>query len=211
MIDKTEGIDAYICYLAVQSHFTRKGYDYFKYGGRVNASESSYLKRKDRWFFVKLRRKFKKDIDMRNFLVAQFSTKDKVWIGDLFDREADETYRAWLKKREGITQLFNQDMTKLCDALLFNDLQFNALFECPGGQHPMVLKWLISDEISVETFVILDSIFNLCEYLDNNIVEKMVWPKWKQKIKKYAPFVLFESDKCREILTERINFYEFTQ
>ena len=42
-----EGFKAYKLYLAVKNHFTTS-YDYFKYNGKVNAKEDSFLKRRDK-------------------------------------------------------------------------------------------------------------------------------------------------------------------
>ena len=40
-------IDVYKTYLAFKNHFTKKSYNYFKYGGKSKASVQAYNKRKD--------------------------------------------------------------------------------------------------------------------------------------------------------------------
>ena len=43
-----EPIDVYIMYCAMKAHFSRKDYDFFKYGGKTKVSRDSFWKRKDR-------------------------------------------------------------------------------------------------------------------------------------------------------------------
>jgi len=45
-----EGLNAYSTYLAIRNHF-KTNYDYFKYRGKLKVSETSFLKRKDKFFF----------------------------------------------------------------------------------------------------------------------------------------------------------------
>ena len=44
------GFDCYRTYLAFKNHFTKDNFDYFKYGGKTNATTSSFNKRKDKYF-----------------------------------------------------------------------------------------------------------------------------------------------------------------
>ena len=53
-----EGFDAYCLYLAVNNHFHTDSYDFFKYNGKVSAKLESFLKRKDKYHFAKLSRKY---------------------------------------------------------------------------------------------------------------------------------------------------------
>ena len=46
-----EGWQAYQMYLGLKLLFT-SDYDYNQYGGKTRASKSSFLKRKDRYFFA---------------------------------------------------------------------------------------------------------------------------------------------------------------
>ena len=48
------GFDCYRTYLAFKNHFTKDNFDYFKYGGKTNATTTSFNKRKDKYFFEKM-------------------------------------------------------------------------------------------------------------------------------------------------------------
>ena len=39
------GFDCYRTYLAFKNHFTKDNFDYFKYGGKTNATTTSFNKR----------------------------------------------------------------------------------------------------------------------------------------------------------------------
>ena len=55
-----EGADAYRTYLAIRNHF-KTDYDFFKYNGKMKVSNDSFLKRRDKFFFAKLERKYRKN------------------------------------------------------------------------------------------------------------------------------------------------------
>ena len=60
------GFDCYRTYLAFKNHFTKDNFDYFKYGGKTNATTTSFNKRKDKYFFEKMSRQ-KKDEDIVDY------------------------------------------------------------------------------------------------------------------------------------------------
>ena len=74
-----EAIDVYIMYCAMKAHFSRKDYDFHKYGGKTKVSRDSFWKRKDRFFFVKLSKKYKTEIEIRNYF-EQFVIEMKPFI-----------------------------------------------------------------------------------------------------------------------------------
>ena len=49
-----DAFQAYTLYLALKQHFTPgRGYDFFKYNGKTNASKNAFETRKDKYFFHK--------------------------------------------------------------------------------------------------------------------------------------------------------------
>ena len=61
--------DTYKEYLAYKNHFTKEKYDYQRYGGKSRAKIDSFYKRKDRYFFEKMSRKYK-DPEIKDFFLA---------------------------------------------------------------------------------------------------------------------------------------------
>ena len=56
------GYNAYKTYVALKNHFTSDSYDYFKYKGKARVKEETFLKRKDKFFFEKIEKKYQEDL-----------------------------------------------------------------------------------------------------------------------------------------------------
>ena len=70
-------IEAYQMYLALRLHFTTENYDYFKYNGKVSASLKSFDKRKDKYLFKKLTKKYDESTIL-NYYIANFIEGNKI-------------------------------------------------------------------------------------------------------------------------------------
>ena len=95
------GFDVYKTYLAIKLHFQSDSYDYYKYGGKVNAKLDTFTKRKDRYFFHKLSRTYS-DTDIIDYFVSNFVSNTNLWIGDIIGRSGDDNYKTWTKKIEAL-------------------------------------------------------------------------------------------------------------
>ena len=126
------GFEVYKMYLALKLHFTSDTYDYFQYGGSAKASQRSFDQRKDKFFFVKLSRKFK-DFELRDFFVANFLAEDKVYPATLV-REGAKNYAEYIKRKESLSYRFKEDVGTL------HDLQedFEGLFNVSSVHPPLV-------------------------------------------------------------------------
>ncbi len=58
MRTKVKGFEVYTMYVAMKAHFKTKSYDFVEFGGRIRSRVSSYEKRKDKYYFEKLARKY---------------------------------------------------------------------------------------------------------------------------------------------------------
>jgi hypothetical protein len=189
--------EAYQKYLAMKQHFTQKGYDYFKYNGKTNASVTSFETRKDKYYFHKLS---KKD-DVENFLMVNLIDNPHIWIGELFDEKAEAQYLNWKKKQESLSYIFKTELNALHEDL-------NKNFEVEGGQHPYILKQYLRKNISLETFVIVDDVLKFAKYFNKNIEDTIIWPGVEMKMIKYRAFLKYDKFKMRKILKEK--FYAET-
>ena len=61
----------------------------------------------------------------------------------------------------------------------------------------------MQEEISLETVVILNSIFGFIDRESKNISDTIIWPDTRRLIEKYTPFVNFNVDKCKKLLTKK--------
>ena len=196
---KVTPFETYQSYLSMKSHFTNRKYDFFRYGGKSRATMASFNKRKDKYWFEKTSRKYS-DEQIVDFLLANFVTTDNpknLWIGEIIN-SGERTYADWVRRQQSITYLFKEESNILLDRHELNDL-----FECVKG-HPIILKKFLGGEISLETFVIFDIIFNFSEKFDEKLLDP-VWETVSLKIRKYKPFLNINVFNFKKILREIVN------
>ena len=196
---KVTPFETYQSYLSMKSHFTNRKYDFFRYGGKSRATMASFNKRKDKYWFEKTSRKYS-DEQIVDFLLANFVTTDNpknLWIGEIIN-SGERTYADWVRRQQSITYLFKEESNILLDRHKLNDL-----FECVKG-HPIILKKFLGGEISLETFVIFDIIFNFSEKFDEKLLDP-VWETVSLKIRKYKPFLNINVFNFKKILREIVN------
>lgn len=187
-----QGYNAYITYLALKQHFTTN-YDFVKYRGKVKANQDSFLKRRDKFFFAKLEKRYKKD-ELIYFFVSNFVDHDNVWAGNLVSDHSEEVYNAWKKRIQSLSYNFTQQ----CEMLAEYD--FNSLFEVKEYQHPQLLRMYMQKNIHPETMIIIDSCVGYLKIWDKEIDDDLIWPKQKLLLEKYKPFMSFDKDKYKKIM-----------
>jgi hypothetical protein len=178
--------------LALKAHFTRASYDFFKYGGKTNASVSSYETRRDRYQFEKLAR----NPDPLTVLVAHLSANPNVWIGDISPNS--DTCKEFVRRSSALAYSFKTDLGKIRESL-------DANLAVPGGQHPYLLSALIGHEVSLETVCILQSLYNFIPYWDEEILDPVIWPEQRMRIMKMMPFLEFDREKLKEVCSEQFD------
>ena len=187
------GFEVYKMYLALKLHFTSDTYDYFQYGGNAKASQVSFDQRKDKFFFVKLSRKFK-DFELREFFVANLTAEDKVYPATLV-REGAKNYADYTKRKESLSYHFKEDVATLHDT----HNRFDDLFKVEGV-HPPLLKSFLGGRICLETLTIFNKLFQYVPQFDKIIKEEIVWKPLRNKVVKYDPFLPVDLGKYKRIV-----------
>jgi hypothetical protein len=83
-------------------------------------------------------------------------------------------------------------------SLLFSIVDdFNSIFSCQNGQHPVLLKNFLAKRISVETMVILQGLLNYVRKWDKELEDDLVWPDSRRLIVKYGAFLDYDKEKCK--------------
>ena len=189
--------DVYKTYLGLKNHFTKEKYDYHKYCGKSRATVQSFYKRKDRFWFEKVSRQ-KTDQEVIDFFVSNFITctdPSKLWIGEMI-REGEGRYTEWKKRTQSLTYLFREETGSI-----FTDNNFDAMFSLEGTSHPQILKEYLRNNISIETFVILDRILGFRENWDKKLQDP-VWETVSLRMKKYSPFLNINVPRYKKVLQE---------
>jgi len=191
-----EAIDAYKTYVALKNHFTSSTYDYFKYNKKTNVSFDSFQKRRDKIFFAKLGNR--KDTYLEEFLVSNFIDDPRVWIGELLSEEAENKYKEWKKKQESLSYVFRNEIEFLSEYDTKEKL--NAFFAVPeDGTHPKIFLMLMRKEISMETYLILDSILHFSKKYDR-MYNDLIYKEVSNQCKKYLPFLNLDIQKQKKTL-----------
>ena len=192
--------DAYKLYLAIKLHFTTANYDYFKHNAKVNSSLNAFLKRNDRFFFHKLATKYGDDLMM--YFVSNFVDRPKTWVGDLVRSDGDTIYNKWRKYNESFSYNFRNDCVFIRNVIDGDSIRFDDIFSVVGGQHPRMLRLLLSGKISIQSLIIFDKILSFVNRWDKEIKETVIWPEKSFKIAKLRPFVNVNTTKCKFIMKE---------
>ena len=189
----------YIEYLALKSHFTNLKYNYFLYNKKVRASESSFNRRKDRYFFEKSSRKYN-DKEIVDFLVSNFVATDNpqnLWIGSIIN-SGERNYSEWMKRQQSLTYLFKEQSEEL-----LSEIKLEDAFNCSKG-HPPILKKYLAGKIGIETLVIYDIMFKFANVFDKKLLDP-IWETVSLKISKYKPFLNINAFNYKQLLREIVN------
>lgn len=203
------GFELYKTYLALKAHFTQDSYDFFKYGGKTRAKHSTFENRKDRYFFEKLA----KSIDGQtafNYMLANIIHSDRLWIGEMFDNKCDTIYKDWQKRQQSLSYVFEQDCDKILNQVENKKTSFDNMFQCQRHQHPEIFKLLLQQEISIEGFIILDSILGFFDDFDTCLPDDVMWKTTGKKCRRYKPFLpaCKNTPHYRKIIRDKLRKYE---
>ena len=202
-MEEGTGFAAYAIYNSIHLHFTSSSYNYHKYNGKTNVSKDSFLKRKDKYHFYKLSRRFSLE-ELVNFYVSNFIDNEIKWIGDISGEDGESCYLKWKKRKESLSYIFQNDIDFLLDRVNKPD----ELLVVKSGNYPKLLEVTMQGSIEVETTCILNKLMNFLPMWDKKVSDDIIWPDWKMKIEKYTPFIEFSETKYKLLLTQKIKDHE---
>lgn len=192
------GYDLYCTYQAIKLHFTSESYNFFHYDGKTRVSIDAFQKRRDKFLFHRLARKYRDD-EMVPFLVANFVHSDDNWTKSLLEEEAEETYKDWKRTTDSMSKIYVEDLQKIATKETFNDL-----FKVEDGQFPKLLVHFMQNDVTLETMVILNNIFDFIKIWDKKISDDIIYPKISRKIRKYGSFLNVNVDKYKILTKETL-------
>lgn len=195
--------DAYLLYNALNLHFSSDSYDAIKYNYKTSARQKTFLQRKDRFFFAKLAKAYPERQQLIDFYVANLSK----WGSPLhtFGGRGDDyekTYTEWLRRMDSLTYIFGQEMDKLAEYCKKNNLRFDDLLVPKGNVVPIIQLWA-SEEISLESVVILNQLTRFMDHAHKRVSDTIYWPIFHRKVYKYSPFIRVDAKKFRAIVLSR--------
>ena len=179
---KNNGYQAYQIYQSLKLHFTTD-YDAVKYNYKTSVKQSSFDRRRDRYFFEKLSRRFNKE-ELIHYFTANLIENQKVWIGDM----SDDIYSAYVARYDKLTYMFDEDVK-----FLYNKgYTFDQL--CSTTENYSVnplLEALRAHEIRPETVVLLDILVNFLKRLRTILSDPLgINKEMIDMLIKYKPIML---------------------
>lgn len=184
-----DGFAAYKYYLAIRNHFKTKSYDVFKYRGKVTATKSEFLARKDVGVFNRLASQFNEQ-ELTEYMVANHVQGASDF--GVFDLERGRSlYRDWKQSMDNLERNFEIDLQTMCD---ITDIK--KVFVLPKtGKHSPLIRFYLSRKIRVETLIMLDYLTGFRLQYDKMLAKDLVWPDISFTMEKYKPFIVYDKSK----------------
>ena len=181
-----EPIDVYLMYCAMKAHFGNTDYDFITYRGKSRVSRDSFYKRKDRFFFVKLSRKYKEYNEIRDYFISNF-IKDRNGYISSFN---NENYENWKIRRYSFYGIFSEEIKPFVK-------EFNPLFEVKKSEHPKLMKEFLGGRLSLETLIVLDELVKFTKKWNQKLKDDIVWSDLKKIMNDYKRFLTIDKNKYR--------------
>jgi hypothetical protein len=180
--------ETYQTYLALKSHFT-SNYDFYKYNGKVSASETAFRKRKDSLFFGKVGL----HDNPFEFLLCHVSNNPKVYIRDIaYKKSAQLEYEDWKKRFDNPLFFYEQELKELVPKWK----------RVKKGQHPFALKAYLTGDLSLNSFCMFMSFDQTLEKYNDVLSNDIIWHDIKQLVTNYRPFLKYDQNKVNQITRE---------
>jgi hypothetical protein len=195
---ENSGYATFCLYNALKLHFT-SSYDYFKYNGKTNVSQNTFLTRKDKYTFYRLSRKYNLE-ELRDYLVSNFVYGEAKWVGDMTGPDGEDCYKKWQKNMQSLTYRFENDIVGILNEVDSPE----EWLRVKDGQYPMLLNEVLQGTIQLETLVIMNDIMGFFPMWEKRIEDDVVFPTLIMKYKKYQPFLSYDRPKFKNILKEKI-------
>jgi len=190
-------VDIYLMYCAMKAHFGKGKYDFVQYEGKTKVSRNSFYKRKDKYFFARLAKKYDDPKEIQNWLLSNFIKDKRGYIANF----SDENYDSWRLKREGFFDMFAVEMHSLVQ-------EFEPLFEVHSDTHPKLLKEYLGKRVSIETMIVLEVLVDYCDNWDKHLSEDIVWQDTRKLMKDYKRFLTIDPRKYKMKLLKLIEEFD---
>lgn len=194
------GYKAYRYFLALKLHFTTDKFNVFENKGNVRGSFETFQARADKYLFDKLARKFNNDKDLIQFIVAQFVYNNSNFIYEL--EQADDNYIQWIKVKESITRVFQDDLNELLLQHEKNGYTTDEIFNCTINDFPIIIKLYLGRRINPQTICILSHLNqSIAEWLNNPNLALVLESDIRMLYKMHG-FFKYDKDKILKLYNE---------
>jgi len=195
-----DGFKAYKYYIAIKLHFTKDSFDVFTNRGSVKGTREAFNARNDRYIFEKLARKFPVDRDIIQYYVSNFAYGNESVVYDL--AEAEENYAEWNKRKQSITKIFADDLSKILMDAYKRKIKESSIINFTLNQYPSILNLYLGKQIGIETLRIIDDFENLLGTWKQHSSMLLLWENEIRKVEKIRGFVNYDKDKVLTVFNQ---------
>lgn len=188
------GYEAFSIFHVLKLHFTTN-YDYFKYNGKCNISVDTFEKRKDKYHFYKLSRKYEAE-EFKQFVISNLLKDTNIWAGNLLEDSAREFHMARMARIQSLSYHFRNDCQRIKEVSDFNSCLKTT------GDYPILLTMATQGDVSDETVCILNYLVNFLPMWSRKINDTIRWPLVYKKWMCYTPFIEFDKAKFKKLALE---------
>lgn len=199
LMSNDKAINAYRMYLAVKLHFMSDSYNITEHRDNVRVSYKKFAERNQQSLYEKFADKFDNKHDMAQYLIANFAYgawgKTDIVYGTA---EADQNINEWNRRKQSITQILKNDLSKIRLHLESNNMKIVSDLESKYPCIPQLFQLYLGNHITIETLVMIDKFH---PFLDNwKINLASLFKDEIRRVVKVRPFVKFEELKIKPIV-----------
>lgn len=191
------GFKAYKYYLALKLHFTKEKFNVFENRGNLKVSFDTYRSRNDSYLFEKLARKYPKDQDFIQYVVANFAYGNINFIYD--EALAQAYYTQWIKIKESITKSFSDDISTIMYESVKHGVSTETVINCTNNDLPFIIKLYLGKLIQPQTISILNDFNGMIEQWQNEPTLNIFFEDEMIRLKKLKGFFSYDKEKLERI------------
>ncbi len=203
---RKDGYETFKTYCLVKAHFNGS-YDLKKYSVSSKITKDAFSRRSDKFFFNKIAEKFTIEHNYMIFVHNFLHNSDKS-VFDLMDQDAIDIYQQRNANVINAYSNYIKDINYLFEYMEVHKLKFKELIYS-DSIHPPILKMVIQGFITIESFMILDSILGLINKIESGIPDyDPLWPTASPKLKCYKKILDIDTEMANAIFKEIVNKYK---
>lgn len=203
-------LPTYRTYRALQLHFGKGTYNYFRYGGNVKATVDTLVKAKGSQHYIQLHKRIENaKMEPFDFICANFLAHGVKWVGALCNENATKTalkFRAMLEDIGGHT--IKQLNNTLMDRCIDDDVRFKTLVEV---DNPLVLPGVVDayvqQDIDFHAMLCLSNCLGLKEKYDKELAGNFIWEDLSDKIANEGAFYRYDTKAAKMKLAAYLKEY----
>ena len=153
------GFQTYQIYNSLKLHFTTD-YNAVKYNFKTAVRQDTFERRRDRYFFEKLSRRYSRE-QLIGYFTANLLYDSNIWIGDM----KDEVYNDYVARHDKLTYMFTQDLSLMAA----KGYTFDDLCSISSDNTNPLLEALKAEEIHPETVTLVDIMVNFLNRLKSEL------------------------------------------